>query len=81
MQKNYITFFPCFRICALFAIASLTLMIVSTLLATLGHCVRGHKMLLASGLYALGGMYAQFLSKGPIALWLGLALYPPYLMK
>ena len=43
------------RICALFAVASLTLMIVSTLLATLGHCVRGHKMLLASGLYALGG--------------------------
>ena len=35
--------------------ASLVLIIISTLLATLGHCVRGHKMLLASGLYALGG--------------------------
>jgi hypothetical protein len=39
----------------MFAISSLTLMVISTLLATLGHCVRGHKMLLASGLYALGG--------------------------
>eukprot|EP00093_Oithona_nana_P013227 13227.XXX_613201_594038_1 [CDS] Oithona nana genome sequencing. len=44
------------RICALFAISSLALMIISTFLATLGHCVRGHKMLLASGLYALGGL-------------------------
>ena len=81
MHFGIIIFALLFRICALFAIASLTLMIISTMLATLGHCIRGHKMLLASGLYALGGMYAQFLSKGPIALWLGLALYPPYLMK
>lgn len=50
---NSIDFF--FRICGLFAIGSLALLMVSTLLATLGHCVRGHKMLLASGLYALGG--------------------------
>ena len=54
------SFYPPLRICALFAIASLALMIISTLLATLGHCVRGHKMLLASGLYALGGEYFPF---------------------
>ena len=48
------------RICALFAISSLALMIISTFLATLGHCVRGHKMLLASGLYALGGKKINF---------------------
>lgn len=50
-----------YRICGLFAIASLILLMVSTLLATLGHCVRGHKMLLASGLYALGGKKPIFL--------------------
>lgn len=43
------------RIATFFAILSVAILIVSTLLAMVGHCAKGQKMLVASGLYALSG--------------------------
>ena len=44
-----------FRISTIFAILSAGILAASTILALVGHCVKGHKMLIASGLYAIGG--------------------------
>ena len=46
-----------FRVSTCFAILSAAILITSTMLALVGHCVRGDKMLIASGLYAIGGKY------------------------
>ena len=46
-----------FRVSTCFAILSAAILITSTMLALVGHCVRGNKMLIASGLYAIGGKY------------------------
>ncbi len=50
------------RVSTFFAILSVAVLMVSTLLAIIGHCAKGQKMLLASGLYALAG-------KGDFSIW------------
>ena len=43
----------------MFTILSLGVIFSACLFTLLGHCVRGGKMLVASGLYALGGKDAM----------------------
>ena len=54
-------FFLSYRVSTCFAILSVTILATSTIFALVGHCVKGNKMLIASGLYAIGGKY--YLSK------------------
>jgi len=44
------------RISTVFSIVSVGILSVSTVLALIGHCIKGQKMLIASGLYAVGGL-------------------------
>ena len=53
-------FFFCSRLSTIFTILSLAIIFSACLFTLFGHCLRGGKMLVASGLYAFGGELVIF---------------------